>query len=81
MSLLWKERFAGLNPMHIPGVLVKNHGPFAWGKDAGDAVRHAVVMEQAAKMAYLSYAVNPALSMNKDLIEKHFSRKHVANYR
>jgi L-ribulose-5-phosphate 4-epimerase len=73
------ERFAGLNPVHIPGVLVRNHGPFAWGKNAGDAVHNAVVMEQVAKMAYLSYAINPALSMNNDLIRKHFSRKHGAN--
>jgi L-ribulose-5-phosphate 4-epimerase len=73
------ERFAGLNPLHIPGVLVKNHGPFAWGRDADEAVHNAVVMEQVAKMAYLSYAINPALSMNKDLIRKHFFRKHGAN--
>jgi L-ribulose-5-phosphate 4-epimerase len=73
------ECFAGLDPVHIPGVLVRNHGPFAWGKDAADAVHNAVVMEQIAKMAYISYAVNPALSMNNDLIRKHFSRKHGAN--
>jgi L-ribulose-5-phosphate 4-epimerase len=73
------ERFAGLDPVHIPGVLVRNHGPFAWGKDAVDAVHNAVVMEQVAKMAYLSYGINPALSMNNDLIRKHFSRKHGAN--
>jgi L-ribulose-5-phosphate 4-epimerase len=73
------ERFAGLNPLHIPGVLVKNHGPFTWGKDAGEAVHHAVVMEQVARMAYISYGLNPALSMNKDLIRKHFSRKHGTN--
>ncbi|MDR1201276.1 MAG: L-ribulose-5-phosphate 4-epimerase [Tannerellaceae bacterium] len=73
------ERFTGLNPVHIPGVLVGNHGPFAWGKDADDAVHNAVVMEQIAKMAYISYGINPNLSMNKDLIKKHFSRKHGAN--
>jgi L-ribulose-5-phosphate 4-epimerase len=72
------ERFTGLDPVHTPGVLVKNHGPFAWGKNAADAVHNAVVMEQVARMAYLSYAINPCLSMNKDLIKKHFSRKHGA---
>ena len=45
------KRFEGLNPVHTPGVLVKNHGPFSWGKDAYDAVHNAVVMEQVAKMA------------------------------
>ena len=44
------KRFEGMNPMHTPGVLVKNHGPFAWGKDPHDAVHNAVVMEQVAKI-------------------------------
>lgn len=70
------RRFEGLNPMHTPGVLVKNHGPFAWGKDPHEAVHNAVVMEQVAKMAAIAYQVNPALTMNQLLIEKHFNRKH-----
>jgi len=70
------ERFRGLDPLHIPGVLVKNHGPFSWGKDAHEAVHNAVVTEQVAKMAYISLQVNPQLTMNKLLTEKHFSRKH-----
>lgn len=70
------RRFEGMDPSHTPGVLVKNHGPFSWGKDASDAVHNAVVMEQVAKMAYISFCVNPGLSMNEHLIEKHFSRKH-----
>ncbi len=73
------ERFKELNPVHIPGVLVKNHGPFSWGKDPHEAVHNAVVMEQVAKMAYISYQVNPALTMNRLLIEKHFFRKHGPN--
>jgi len=70
------ERFKDLNPDFIPGVLVKNHGPFSWGKNAHDAVHNAVVMEQVAKMAYIAYGVNPELTMNKNLIKKHFYRKH-----
>ena len=70
------RRFEELNPVHTPGVLVKNHGPFAWGKDAHDAVHNAVVLEQVAKMAYIAYDINPQLTMNTQLIEKHFSRKH-----
>jgi len=70
------KRFEGLNPMHTPGVLVKNHGPFSWGKDPHDAVHNAVVMEQVAKMAFIAYSVNPSLTMNQLLVEKHFNRKH-----
>lgn len=70
------RRFEGLNPVHTPGVLVKNHGPFAWGRDAADAVHNAVVMEQVAKMAYIAYGINPSLAMNPLLVEKHFNRKH-----
>lgn len=73
------ERFEGLNPVHTPGVLVKNHGPFAWGTDPADAVHNAVVLEQVAKMASIAYTVNPNLTMNPLLVEKHFSRKHGPN--
>ena len=72
------ERFAKLNPEHIPGVLVKNHGPFSWGKNPHDAVHNAVVLEQVAKMAFIAYSVNPQLTMNPLLIQKHFYRKHGA---
>lgn len=73
------QRFENLNPVDTPGVLVKNHGPFSWGKDADDAVHNAVVMEQIAKMASISITVNPQLTMNPLLIEKHFYRKHGPN--
>ncbi len=69
----------GINPMHTPGVMVKNHGPFAWGKTPDEAVHNAVVMEQVAKMAFVAYQVNPHLTMNPLLVEKHFSRKHGPN--
>lgn len=70
------ERFSELNPVHVPGVLVKNHGPFSWGKDPHEAVHNAVVMEQVAKMAFIAYQVNSNLTMNELLIQKHFFRKH-----
>ena len=73
------QKFKNLNAVHTPGVLVKNHGPFAWGKDANEAVYNAVVIEQVAKMASISLTVNPNLTMNPFLIEKHFSRKHGPN--
>ncbi|ASB48798.1 L-ribulose-5-phosphate 4-epimerase [Alkalitalea saponilacus] len=73
------EKFAEINPMHIPGVLVKNHAPFTWGKDAHDAVHNSVVLEQIAKMAFVAQSVNPNMSMNPLLTTKHFERKHGAN--
>lgn len=73
------EAFQQINPNHVPGVLVKNHGPFSWGKDADDAVHNAVVMEQVAKMAFIAQSVNPQLTMNPLLIQKHFMRKHGPN--
>ena len=72
------DRFTTINPDYVPGVLVKNHGPFSWGKDADDAVHNAVVMEQVAKMAHIAYGLNPQLTMNKHLVKKHFYRKHGA---
>ena len=72
-------RLGAINPVHTPGVLVKNHGPFSWGKDPHEAVHNAGVMEQVAKMAFVAYSVNPRLTMNPLLVEKHFSRKHGPN--
>ena len=73
------KRFEGLNPDHTPGVLVKNHGPFSWGATPEKAVYNAKVMEQCAKMAFVSYCVNPQTTMNPLLIEKHYMRKHGPN--
>lgn len=70
------KRFKGINPGFTPGVLVKNHGPFSWGRNAEEAVHNAVVMEEVAKMAYIAYTLNPDLTMNPHLIKKHFHRKH-----
>ncbi len=70
------RRFEGINPEHTPGVLVKNHGPITWGKTPDEAVHNAVVLEQVAKMAFIAYSVNPGLTMNPLLVEKHFNRKH-----
>lgn len=73
------KRFEAINPVHTPGVLVKNHGPFTWGKDADEAVYHAVVLEEVAKMAAIAFTINPDLNMSEHLIEKHFNRKHGPN--
>jgi len=68
-----------INPDHTPAVLVKNHGPFSWGKDAAQAVYNAKVMEQCAQMAFISLTVNPETTMNPLLVEKHYQRKHGPN--
>lgn len=74
------ERFKDLDPNMIPGVLVKSHAPFAWGKNAHDAVHNAVVLEEVAKMALHTYALNPnARPMDQTLLDRHFLRKHGAN--
>jgi L-ribulose-5-phosphate 4-epimerase len=70
------ETFKDLNSDQVPGVLVNNHGPFAWGKSAGDAVHNAVVLEEVAKMAFRSLHLNPKTTMDKALLDKHFLRKH-----
>lgn len=70
------ERFNDLDADSLPGVLVNNHGPFAWGNDANDAVHNAVVMEEVAKMAFRSFQLNPNVAMDKTLLDKHFLRKH-----
>jgi len=72
-------REQNIDQLHVPGVLVSNHGPFAWGKSADDAVHNAVVLEEVAKMAFLTHSLNPQLPMNPALIEKHFARKHGPN--
>ena len=73
------KRFEGITPDHTPGVLVKNHGPFTWGNSPANAVYNAKVLEQCAKMAFISFAINPETTMNPLLIEKHYSRKHGPN--
>ncbi|BBF06098.1 TPA: L-ribulose-5-phosphate 4-epimerase [Haemophilus influenzae] len=70
----------GIEPDNIPAVLVHSHGPFAWGKDANNAVHNAVVLEEVAYMNLFSQQLNPYLSpMQKDLLDKHYLRKHGQN--
>ncbi len=73
------ERFKNLNPDSIPGVLVNNHGPFSWGKNADDAVHNAVVMEEVAKMTFRSLTLNPSVTMDQVLLDRHYLRKHGKN--
>jgi L-ribulose-5-phosphate 4-epimerase len=73
------ERFAGLNPLDIPAVLVRSHGPFAWGPSGAKAVETAQALEIVAQMARDAIALNPAVeSIPQALLDKHFLRKHGA---
>lgn len=74
------ETFSNRNPIHVPGVLCSNHGPFTWGTDAANAVHNAVVLEEVAKMAFQSELLNAEIqSAPKTLLDKHFLRKHGEN--
>ncbi|EKS7424165.1 L-ribulose-5-phosphate 4-epimerase [Enterobacter ludwigii] len=69
-----------INPMQIPAVLVHSHGPFTWGKNAADAVHNAVVLEECAFMGLFSRQLAPQLpTMQQELLDKHYLRKHGAN--
>jgi L-ribulose-5-phosphate 4-epimerase len=73
------ETFKNLNPIEMPAVLVKNHGPFTWGTSAAEAVHNSVVLEEVAMMAIQTKALNPKLKpMPTALLDKHFLRKHGA---
>lgn len=70
------ETFHNTDPNAVPGVLVNSHGPFAWGKDAHDAVHNAVVLEAISKMAYYTLKIKRVSSLDQVLLDKHYLRKH-----
>ena len=63
------------DPLKCPGILVKSHGPFVWGKDANDAVLKAHLIENISKIAYITLKINNKSKISKELISKHFLRK------
>jgi L-ribulose-5-phosphate 4-epimerase len=70
----------GIDPLAMPGVLVSNHAPFCWGKDANQAVHNAVVLEEVAKMALHTFQLNPQIEhIDQFLLDKHYLRKHGVN--
>ena len=66
----------GKPPLAVPGVLVRNHGPFTWGKDPAEAVYHSVVLEEIAEMAWKTLQLNPSAALPPYVLEKHYQRKH-----
>lgn len=79
IGLVIAETFKNLDAIKTPAVLVKNHGPFTWGKDADEALYHAIVLEEVAKMAYITETLNGKVPAQKYLIDKHYFRKHSKN--
>ena len=74
------RRFEGLDPLQMPAVLVANHGPFTWGDSAAAAVNNAVVLEEVAKMAQGTLAIQPDQEeISPALLDKHYLRKHGRN--
>lgn len=81
-GILIAEAFKELDkdPIAVPAVLCKNHGPFAWGKDEFEAVHNAVVLEEVAKMAFRAEQINAEIKLApQELQDKHYFRKHGAN--
>ncbi len=77
LAIVERFREGNIDPKNMPVVLVANHGPFSWGKDAHDAVHNAAVLELVARMAMLSLQIDRNLpAMPQHLLEKHFFRKH-----
>ncbi|GAA4501674.1 L-ribulose-5-phosphate 4-epimerase [Pseudaeromonas paramecii] len=71
------ETLGDVPPLTLPGTLVANHGPFSWGKDAHEAVHNAVVLEEVARMAWITLSLAPQAQPLPDyLLEKHYQRKH-----
>lgn len=70
------ETFGDKDYESIPGVLVHGHAPFTWGRDAGEAVYHAVVLEEVAKMAFRTEMLGNRRSLDQYLLDKHYLRKH-----
>ena len=75
------ESIENLNydPMAIPGIIVKNHGPFAWGKNPSNSVYNAVVLEKVAEMALKTLILNPKADIKSYVLDKHYMRKHGPN--
>ena len=74
------EAFKNIDPLSVPAVLVKSHAPFAWGKNVGEAVHNAVVLEEVAFMNCHAITLNPdSAHMQQELLDKHFLRKHGKN--
>lgn len=72
--------FKDRNPTETPMVVVAGHAPFTWGKNAAESVYHAVVLEEIARMAFLTRTIDPSRGpLKQEIMDKHYQRKHGKN--
>lgn len=77
--IIEEVRRRGYDIMSIPGIIVRNHGPFTWGKDGMNSVFNSVVMEKIAEMALHTLFLSPNATLPQYILDKHYNRKHGAN--
>jgi L-ribulose-5-phosphate 4-epimerase len=70
------ERFRNIDPLAVPAVLVAEHGPFCWGKSPAEALKHAIILEEVAKMAFRTVLLGKPYPVQNAILEKHYQRKH-----
>lgn len=74
------DAYTDRDPLSAPMVIVAGHAPFTWGKDAAQSVYHAALLEEIARMAYLTRTLSPnAAPLNQAILDKHYLRKHGKN--
>ena len=80
LAIIEKFKHDNMKPLEVPGVLIKSHGVFAFGKDGAGSVYNATVIEEVAKMAFLTEQIDPDVQRaDQFMMEKHYMRKHGKN--
>jgi len=80
-GLVIAETIGERDPLTMPAVLVNSHGPFTWGRSVAAALQNAVILEEVARIAFMSLSIAPANEIEKHLLDRHYTRKHGANAR
>jgi L-ribulose-5-phosphate 4-epimerase len=80
-GLVIAEAIGERDPLTMPAVLVNSHGPFTWGRSVAAALQNAVILEEVAKIAFMSLSIAPANEIEKHLLDRHYARKHGASAR
>jgi len=74
------ERFKSIDPLTMPGVLLASHGPFTWGKNAMESVKHSLILERIAEMSFGTLQLNQDCNpLEQYILDKHYNRKHGPN--
>ncbi len=80
-GLVIAETIGERDPLTMPAVLINSHGPFTWGRSVAAALQNAVILEEVARIAFMSLSIAPANEIEKHLLDRHYTRKHGANAR